>query len=99
MPRGKKRGTGRRYGTSEKKRILKIARKQKLTGAQVRKRFGVSTLTFYRWRGPVRGRRGKTAGTGIGNGLVQDQVRETVRRIMPGIIRREVAAYLDRILQ
>ncbi len=48
----------KRYTPAQKQRILAAARKEGLTGAQVRERFGVSLLTFYRWRGPVgRGRR------------------------------------------
>ena len=50
----KKQGPGKRYSAAEKKRILDAARSEGLTGAQVRERFGVSTLSFYRWRGPVR---------------------------------------------
>ena len=53
----------KRYTPAERRRILAAARKEGLTGAQVKKRFGVSALTFYRWRGPVgRGRRVQPGG-------------------------------------
>lgn len=95
----RKRGLGKRYSQADKRKILAAARKDGLTGAQVRKRFGVSTLTFYRWRGPVRRRRKSVVtGTGIGNGLIREQIQSQVRRVLPEIIRREVKEYLDRVL-
>jgi transposase-like protein len=61
MPRSKQ--PRKRYTPAQKRRILSVARKEGLTGAQVRERFGVSLLTFYRWRGPVgRGRRVEPGG-------------------------------------
>src|SRR5688500_20161514 len=50
-----KKATRRRYTSTEKKRILSIAQKEGLTGADVKKRFGIAQPTFYRWRGPGRG--------------------------------------------
>jgi transposase-like protein len=104
----KKGSQGKRYTEAQKKQILATARKDRLTGAQVRERFGVSTLAFYRWRGPVRGRRKRgrpvgsknrvVAGSEIGNGLVREQVRMEVRRVLPQLIRQEVEAYLKRLL-
>ena len=52
----------RRYSAAEKKKILDTAVKENLTGAEVQKRFGIAQLTFYRWRGPVRARRGGEIG-------------------------------------
>ena len=92
---------GRRYTAAQQHQVLDTEKKEKLTGAQVKKRFGVSTLTFYRWRGPVRSRRkGATArpgrdGVAAGNEGIRDQVRQTVREILPAVIRSEVNAYLD----
>jgi transposase-like protein len=104
------------YSPAMKAKVLAAAKRDKLTGAQVAKRFGISTLTFYRWRGPVRShavtrkvdKRGPgrpkgskdrmVAGTGIGNGLVREQVRTEVRRVIPEVIRQEVEAYLRRLL-
>src|SRR5688572_3940728 len=56
-----KKATRRRYTSTEKKRILSIAQKEGLTGADVQKRFGIAQLTFYRWRGPVRGPKARAA--------------------------------------
>ncbi|MDP9180057.1 MAG: transposase [Gemmatimonadota bacterium] len=93
----KKTTKSKRYSEAEKKKILAAASQEKLTGAQVKQRFGVSTLTFYRWRGPAR-RRGSIVSAGkpsAGNGSIRDQVRQTVREILPGVIRAEVNEYLD----
>lgn len=95
----KKTRRGMRYTAAQKRKILATATKGNLTGAEVQKRFGVSPLSFYRWRGPVRRRRNATgSGRGVGNGELRRQVERRVRRILPSIIRREVKAYLDRIL-
>src|SRR5262245_58532757 len=93
----KKTRRGKRYPAAEKNRILAAARKEGLTAAQVQKRFGVSPLTFYRWRGPVRGRRaGLLAGAGTAD--LRAQVQSRVRAILPGVIRQEVNEYLASIL-
>jgi transposase len=42
-----------RYTDAQRKPILATAQKEGLASAQVKKRFGVSTLTFYRWLEPV----------------------------------------------
>jgi transposase-like protein len=101
MPK-KKFGRGKRYTAAEKSRILKAALAQRLTAAQVQKKFGVSPITFYRWRGPVRkGRRGRPpAAAALGAGLadLRDQVRSGVQRVLPSVIRQEVRSYLDRVL-
>ena len=92
---------GRRYTPAQKQQILATAKKEGLTGVQVKKRFGVSTLSFYRWRGPVRSRqKGATAKAGrgrvmAGNEGIRDQVRQTIREILPAVIRSEVNDYLD----
>jgi transposase-like protein len=85
-----------RYAPADKARILAAARKQGLTALEVQKQFGVSPLTFYRWRGPVRARRrGRAAG---GASDLRAQVQDRVRAILPGVIREEVNAYLASIL-
>jgi len=96
-----------RYTAAQKAKILAAARKGGLTGAQVAKRFGISTLTYYRWRGPVRSdavaRKGRKRGPGRppGSGkakidvvAVRREVRAQVRKLLPQIIREEVAAAL-----
>ncbi len=95
---------GKRYTAAETKKILATAVRERLTGAQVRKRFGVSMLTFYRWRGPVgRGRRamGATPGTvsrKVDTGSLRGEVRAGIDEVLPGIIREEVRAAIKRLL-
>jgi len=92
----------RRYTAAEKKKILETAVREKLTGAQVQKKFGIAQLTFYRWRGPVRGRRagagrpGRPPGVNVG--AIRDEVRAGIRSVLPQVIREEVQAYLAEIL-
>src|SRR5688572_9976428 len=103
----KKSRRGTRYTAAQKAKILGAAKKEGLTGVQVAKRFGVSTLTFYRWRGPVRsdalkragrkGGRGRPAGNGVGRvdpAIVRQAVQRQIERMLPQIIREEVAAAL-----
>lgn len=95
----KKTRRGKRYGAAEKQRILAAARKQGMTAKQVQKRFGVSPLTFYRWRGPVRGRRGAGRAAGrASSGDLRAQVQARVRAVLPDVIRDEVNRYLSSIL-
>ncbi len=103
----KRASRGTRYTASQKARILAAAREEGLTGAQVAKRFGVSALTFYRWRGPVRSgalkRAGKKRGPGrpkgsgkvnVDTAAIRREVQAQVRKLLPQIIREEVAAAL-----
>jgi transposase-like protein len=105
MAKKSKRGT--RYSAAQKAKILAAAKKEGLTGAQVAKRFGVSTLTFYRWRGPVRSdalkRAGKKRGPGrpkgsgkvkVDTAAVRREVQAQIRKVLPQIIREEVVAAL-----
>ncbi|HEY2956401.1 MAG TPA: transposase [Candidatus Eisenbacteria bacterium] len=91
----------RRYTAEQKRKILETARKENLTGAQVKKRFGVSTLSFYRWRGPAKKRRARgRRATRIGmpamdRGSIRTQVRSAVSRILPQVIREELASALS----
>jgi transposase-like protein len=95
----KKRGRGVRYSAADKKRIMAAARKGNLTGAQVQKRFGVSPLTYYRWRGPVRRRRvGANRGRASGGDDIRVAVRAHVQRVLPQVIREQVREYLAEIL-
>ncbi|MEP7028003.1 MAG: hypothetical protein ABI960_05355 [Candidatus Eisenbacteria bacterium] len=93
----------KRYTAVEKKNILTTAAKENLTGAQVQKRFGIAQLTFYRWRGPVRARRGgagpgRPAGGGISADVIRSEVRAGIQRVLPDVIRQEVTNYLAEIL-
>jgi transposase-like protein len=109
-----KKASRRRYTAAEKKKILETAVKEGLTGAQVQKRFGIAQLTFYRWRGPVRGPkaraaaaaaavRGITAPAGLATAgarldAIRAEVRAGIRQVLPGVIREEVSNYLAEIL-
>jgi len=89
-----------RYTPAQKKKILAAARKEGLTGAQVRERFGVSTLTFYRWRGPVgRGRRVQPGGAVRGGtkGKPHHSLLETAEFDVVAL-REEVCRALHRVL-
>ena len=104
--RAKKRGPGKRYTEVEKAKILAAAAKGNMTGQQAAKAFGISTLTFYRWRGPVRkdavarqGKRGpgRPPGSGkikVDQKAVRRAVQAEIRRLLPRIIREEVDAAL-----
>ena len=97
-----KRGPGRRYTATEKQRILEAASRGGLTGKQVEKRFGVSPITFYRWRGPMRGRRrpqvsfpGRVV---LHGGTLREQLRAGIRKALPRLIQEEVAGVLEELL-
>ena len=102
-----RRGRGRRYSDAERQKILATAQREGLTGVEVSKRFGVSTLTYYLWR--------KKAGTGARrrpvrsgaprqarpNGFDQDlrgAVRQQIQATLPAIIREEIERYLQEAL-
>lgn len=89
----------RRYSAAEKKKILDTAVKENLTGAEVQKRFGIAQLTFYRWRGPVRARRGGAPGRGgVNVEAIRSEVRAGIQKVLPQVIREEVQSYLAAIL-
>jgi transposase-like protein len=102
----KRSGPGRKgYSAEKKAEVLAAAKKEELSGAQVAKRFGISTLTFYRWRGPVRGRKKRGRPVGSKNGVsagrvkvdsaaLRRKVQEQIQRMLPQIIREEVAKAL-----
>ena len=89
------------YTESQRRTILAAAQKQGLTALQVKRKFGVTPVTYYSWRkktGVSRRHAGGTsrnvAGAGIA-GHVRSEVQSRVRQILPGIVRNEVNAYLD----
>lgn len=91
MAKKARRGPGRKgYGKAFKAKVLETARKENLTGQQVRDKFGISLLTFYRWRGPVRATRASAALPAAPKALKQSELRR--------IIREEVAAAIRRLL-
>jgi transposase-like protein len=98
-------GKRRQYTAEQRAHILEVAQKEKLTAEGVKKKFGVTPVTYYSWRkksGVVRrrgGRPGRPAATG---GDITSQVRvsvaERVRKILPDIVRSEINQYLDALL-
>jgi transposase-like protein len=101
-----KRRSPKRYTPDQKQRILVAARKEGLTGAQVKERFGVSTLTFYRWRGPVgRGRRAQPQPHGlletaeIDVVALREEVRRALHKVLPQVVQEEIEAYLAALLR
>lgn len=87
----------KRYTPADRARVLAAAAREGLSGPKAAKKFGISTLTYYTWR-----KKANTAGSilkttdGSLAGLVRSGVRAKVAAIVPGIVRQEVAMYLDR---
>ena len=92
------------YTVQKRAEILAAAQRENLTANDVKKKFGVTPVTYYSWRkkeGLV-GRRGRRPGVltlagGGGNIAVQVRagVQAKVRAVMPGIVREEVTNYLN----
>jgi transposase-like protein len=108
----KKRKKRTEYTPEQREKVLAAAKAEKLTAAQVQKKFGVTPVTYYSWRkksGVTRKRgTGRGAGTAAVTGLarpvtgdlgaqVRNEVQSKMREIIPGIVRAEVSAYLDSI--
>jgi transposase-like protein len=95
--------TRKTYTEARRLKILAAAQTGSLTALEVQKRFGVTPVTYYSWRkkrgitGP-RGRRPANQSAPGGSDLssqVRAGVQSRVREILPGIVREEVAGYLD----
>lgn len=92
------------YTAKQRTDILSAAQKDNLTANDVKKRFGVTPVTYYSWRkkeGLV-GRRGRRPSllTQVGAGSqiavqVRAGVQAKVRAVMPVIVREEVTNYLN----
>src|SRR5690349_14844081 len=93
----KRSGPGRKgYSPEKKAEILAATRKGKMTGAQVAAKFGISTLTFYRWRGPVRGTRTRSAAgrVKVDERVIRREVQRQIQKMLPRIIKEEVGRAL-----
>ena len=95
----------KKYSKEERAEILATAAKEHLTAAAVQKRFGVKPVTYYSWRkksGASKRRGGRkavrVAGSGDLAGEVRAEVRAKMAALLPGIVRTEVASYLDQVL-
>jgi transposase-like protein len=96
------------YTPEQRAKVLAAAKAERLTAAQVQKRFGVTPVTYYSWRkksGVTRKRGTRAAaaaviarpGAGDLGAQVRSEVQGKMRQIIPGIVRSEVSAYLDSI--
>jgi len=94
------------YTPEQRTKIMAAAKAEKMTAAQVQKKFGVTPVTYYSWRkktGVARQRGGRPAAgalravAGDLSGQVRSEVQSKMRQIIPGIVRAEVGAYLDSI--
>ena len=90
------------YTEAQRAQVLAAAQKGGLTAADVKKKFGVTPVTYYSWRkkkgvGSRRGRRAvvRVARGGDVGSQVRAEVQSRVRRIIPEIVRGEVSSYLD----
>src|SRR5262249_24986158 len=89
-----------RYSTAKRDEILETARREKLSGAEVAKRFGISMWTYYSWRSPARGIhvKAKREAAAMSNGNadrdLRSPIRDEVRRVLPALVKEEVNAYL-----
>jgi transposase-like protein len=98
----------KRYSDEQRTQILAAADREGLTANQVKKRFGVTPVTYYSWRKKSgspgrRGRRPKSASGAVSsNGdlanTVRSAVAQKVRSLLPDIVRGEVNQYLDTLL-
>ena len=92
------------YTAKQRAEILSAATKENLTANDVKKRFGVTPVTYYSWRkkeglvGP-RGRRPSLLSQVGADSAIAAQVRTgvqaKVRQVLPGIVREEVLNYLN----
>jgi transposase-like protein len=93
------------YSDAQRKTILDTAQREGLTAMDVKKRFGVTPVTYYSWRkktGAAAARRGRRAvayvaagGNGnLSNSLV-NEVRARIQQVLPAIVRSEVSSYME----
>lgn len=99
-------GGRKRFSDAERKNIIATAQRQGLTGDQVAKKFGISTVTYYLWRKKAgtntHGRQGRrpTATAVVDwrdlTGQLREAVRTKVREMLPSIIEQEIGASFGR---
>ena len=89
-----------RHSDAERQQILEAAVRDGLTGAQVSKRFGISTLTYYNWRKKAGSNSARKPGrpSGNGSGDISNQIREAlraqIRQLLPQLIEEEIGVVL-----
>jgi transposase-like protein len=98
--------TRKRYSTAKRQSILATAQSEGLTAAEVKKRFGVTPVTYYSWRkkygaaasrNGTGARRGRKAGGGALSTQVRSEVQSKVRQMVADIVRSEVNDYLGSV--
>lgn len=91
------------YTPQQRTEILAVAQRDRLTAAQVKRKFGVTPVTYYSWRkktGTSRRHGGASTTRRIATGgTLQNQLRaevqNRVRQVLPEIVRTEVNSYLN----
>ena len=92
------------YTDQKRTEILAAAQRENLTANDVKRKFGVTPVTYYSWRKKegLAGRRGRRprllALSGAGGNIatqVRAGVQAKVRAVMPSIVREEVTSYLN----
>lgn len=94
------------YTPEQRQQILQTADRDGLTANDVKKKFGVTPVTYYSWRkkeglSARRGRGGASGGGARRNGggdlsnQVRSEVRAKIQNILPEIVRSEVSSYMD----
>ena len=98
-----RRRTRKTYTVTQRQAILTAATREGLTALDVKKRFGVTPVTYYSWRkkSGVAGRRGRVAARGpLRNesnleSTLRGEVRAKIQSILPAIVKTEVSSYVD----
>jgi transposase-like protein len=101
MPKARRKR--RTYTEAQRSNILSIALKEGLTAAQVKRKFGVTPVTYYSWRKKTGASRRKGASLRVGRRAagsdlamsVRNEVRSKVQTLLPEIVRSEVNHYLS----
>src|SRR2546425_7890246 len=91
------------YTPQQRAEILASASRHNFTAAQVKRKYGVTPVTYYSWRKKAgatrkRGLSAKARGNSIGGNLgyqLRSEVQNRVRQILPEIVRTEVNTYLN----
>jgi transposase-like protein len=93
----KKKARGQKYTDAEKSRIMRTAIREGLTGEDVKHRFGVTPVTFYRWRKQsLNSSITDAAELNLDESRIRDAIRKRLEKILPRVVHEEVEAYLGR---
>ncbi len=91
------------YTPQQRAEILASASRNNFTAAQVKRKYGVTPVTYYSWRKKAgatrrRGSAARISGLSTGGNLgfqLRSEVQTRVRQILPDIVRTEVNTYLN----